>query len=60
LRPILVLSLWAFLALSRVRSTFIGAPSRVEAVDAIAYATKYHSEWFWKGVQHLRKLRTAR
>jgi len=21
-----------------------------EAVNAIAYATKYHSEWFWRGV----------
>ena len=30
-----------------------------EAVNAIAYATKYHSEWFWKGAQHLRKWRTA-
>ena len=20
-----------------------------EAVNAVAYATKYHSEWFWKG-----------
>ena len=30
-----------------------------EAVNAIAYATKYHSEWFWKGAQHVRKWRTA-
>jgi hypothetical protein len=30
-----------------------------EAVDAIAYATKYHSEWFWKGAQHMKKWRTA-
>ena len=22
-----------------------------EAVNAIAYATKYHSDWFWKGAQ---------
>jgi hypothetical protein len=21
-----------------------------EAVNAVAYATKYHSEWFWRGV----------
>lgn len=21
-----------------------------EAVNAIAYATRYHSEWFWRGV----------
>jgi len=26
-----------------------------EAVNAVAYATKYHSEWFWKGAQHARK-----
>jgi hypothetical protein len=30
-----------------------------EAVSAIAYATKYHSEWFWRGAQHVRKWRTA-
>jgi hypothetical protein len=29
-----------------------------EAVNAIAYAT-YHSEWFWKGAQHMKKWRTA-
>jgi hypothetical protein len=28
-----------------------------EAVNAIAYATKYHSEWFWRGAQHVRKWR---
>jgi hypothetical protein len=22
-----------------------------EAVNAIAYATKHHSEWFWRGAQ---------
>jgi hypothetical protein len=21
-----------------------------EAVNVVAYATKYHSEWFWRGV----------
>jgi hypothetical protein len=21
-----------------------------EAVDAVAYASRYHSEWFWRGV----------
>ena len=26
-----------------------------EAVNAIAYATKYHSDWFWKGAQQIRK-----
>jgi hypothetical protein len=29
----------------------------VEAVNAIAYATRYHSDWFWKGAQHIRKWR---
>jgi hypothetical protein len=24
-----------------------------EAVDAIAHATRRHSEWFWQGAQHL-------
>jgi hypothetical protein len=24
-----------------------------EAVNAIAYATKFHSEWFWKGTQQI-------
>jgi hypothetical protein len=28
-----------------------------EAVNAIAYATKYYPEWFWKGAEHLRKWR---
>ena len=30
-----------------------------EAVDAVAYATKYHSEWFWRGREHVKKWRTA-
>jgi hypothetical protein len=29
----------------------------VEAVNAIAYATRYRSDWFWKGAQHIRKWR---
>jgi hypothetical protein len=29
----------------------------VEAVNAIAYATRYHSDWFWKGAQQIRKWR---
>jgi len=28
-----------------------------EAVNAVAYATKYHSDWFWKGAQQIRKWR---
>jgi hypothetical protein len=27
----------------------------VEAVNAIAYATRYHSEWFWQGARHVGK-----
>src|SRR5262252_7139271 len=30
-----------------------------EAVNAVAYATKYHSEWFWKGAEHVSKWRRA-
>ena len=30
-----------------------------EAVNAIAYATKYFPEWFWRGAEHLRKWRTT-
>ena len=30
-----------------------------EAVDAIAYATRHHPEWFWRGAQHVRKWRRA-
>jgi hypothetical protein len=29
----------------------------VEAVNAIAYATRYRSDWFWKGAEHIRKWR---
>jgi hypothetical protein len=28
-----------------------------EAVNAVAYATRYHSEWFWRGAQHVGKWR---
>jgi hypothetical protein len=28
-----------------------------EAVSAIAYATKYHSDWFWRGAQHTKQWR---
>jgi hypothetical protein len=30
-----------------------------EAVNAIAYATRYHPEWFWQGAQHVRKWRQS-
>jgi hypothetical protein len=29
----------------------------VEAANAIAYATRYHPEWFWRGAQHTEKWR---
>ena len=29
----------------------------VEAVNAVAYATRYHPEWFWRGAQHTKKWR---
>jgi len=25
-----------------------------EAVNAVAYATRYHSEWFWEGLAKLK------
>jgi hypothetical protein len=28
-----------------------------EAVNVVANATKYHSDWFWKGAQQIRKWR---
>jgi len=28
-----------------------------ESVNAIAYATRYHSDWFWRGAQHVGKPR---
>ena len=30
-----------------------------KAVNAIAYATRYHPEWFWRGAQHVRKWRRS-
>jgi len=27
----------------------------VEAVNAVAYATRSHPEWFWRGAQHAGK-----
>jgi len=31
----------------------LGKRASAEAVNAIAYATKYHSDWFWKGAQQI-------
>src|SRR5215468_8828360 len=29
----------------------------IEAVNAVAYAIRYHPEWFWRGAQHTEKWR---
>jgi hypothetical protein len=29
----------------------------VEAANAVAYATRYHPEWFWRGAKHTGKWR---
>src|SRR5262245_21981850 len=29
----------------------------VEAADAVAYATRHHPEWFWRGAKHAAKWR---
>jgi hypothetical protein len=42
-----------------VLPTLTQKEASTEAVNAIAYATKYYSEWFWKGAQHMKKWRTA-
>jgi len=46
-------------AMQQVLPTLSRKEVSAEAVNAIAYATKYHSEWFWKGAQHVRKWRTT-
>jgi hypothetical protein len=38
---------------------FLARLDSTNAVNAIAYATKYYPEWFWKGAEHLRKWRTT-
>jgi len=39
-----------FLPLSRKEAS-------AETVNAVAYATRYHPEWFWRGAQHVGKWR---
>jgi hypothetical protein len=29
----------------------------IEAANAVAYAIRYHPEWFWRGAQHTEKWR---
>src|SRR5262249_10604334 len=47
---------------------FVSVPSRgrlsqskagVQPVNATAYATRYHSDWFGRGAQHVRKWRRS-
>jgi hypothetical protein len=35
----------------RLPSTALDQEDSVETVNAIAYATRHHSDWFWKGAQ---------
>jgi len=46
-------------AMQQVLPTLSRKEASAEAANAIAYATKYHSEWFWKGAEHVRKWRTT-
>jgi len=46
-------------AVLSVLPTLTQKEASAEAVNAIAFATKYYSEWFWKGAQHMKKWRTA-
>jgi hypothetical protein len=46
-------------AVLSVLLTLTQKEASAEAVNAIAFATKYYSEWFWKGAQHMKKWRTA-
>jgi hypothetical protein len=46
-------------AVLSVLPTLTQKEASAEAVSAIAYATKYHSDWFWKGAQHVGKWRTT-
>jgi hypothetical protein len=42
---------------ARLRAECWDKSANASAVNAIAYATRYHSDWFWKGAQHIRKWR---
>jgi hypothetical protein len=46
-------------AVPSVLPTLTQKEANAEPVNAIAYATKYHSDWFWKGAQHVGKWRTT-
>lgn len=47
----------AVAAVLSVWPTLTQNEASAEAVNAIAYATKYHSDWFWKGAHQIRKRR---
>ena len=47
----------AVAAVLSVWPTLIQKEASAEAVNAIAYATKYHSDWFWRGALQIRKWR---
>jgi len=46
-------------AVAAVQSVLLLAwkEASAEAVNAVAYATRYHPEWFWPGAQHSEKWR---
>jgi hypothetical protein len=44
-------------AVLSVLPTLTQNEASAEAIKAITYATKYHSDWFWKGAQQIRKWR---
>jgi hypothetical protein len=35
----------------------LAVEASAEAVNAVAYATRNHPEWFWRGAQHAKKPR---
>jgi hypothetical protein len=41
----------AFAALQRVSPGLTSKDAAAEVTNAIAYASTYHSEWFWSGVE---------
>src|SRR5215468_3775540 len=50
----------AVAAVLSILPTLSQKEASAEAVNAIAYATKYHSDWFWRGAQHVEALSTYR
>ena len=50
----------AVAAVLSILPTLSQKEASAEAVNAIAYATKYHSDWFRQGAQHIKKWRLRR